>query len=348
MQASENAADKNTTTTDASVKKVVKTAAETPADAMANTSANTSANSTADPKRRWIELLAFLVTVLVIMCIASWISDPIRTADYRRLNERDIYVGSALLEPENSIDLAVLGDSEAMVLISPAHFAEAGISAYIIGQSGQSTSEAYYALKRFCKKQDPKVILFEPDTLVDDSNGRRELIEVFDASAYELFPILRHHGTWKIAAGLAEPKDMTHFRGFAKRMKVKSYEGGAYMAPSDRAEPIPFLSRVYMDKICRLCKKEGIEMILVSAPAPLHFTYEKHNAIAKLAEEEGLTYIDFNLMQDEIGLDWAADMLDGGDHVNMTGSVKMSEYLIPYLKKRFDLPDRRRQIDMGP
>ncbi len=302
-------------------------------------------SDTTSKKERWIELLAFLVTVIVIMLIASWISDPIRTADYRRLNERDIYIGSALLEPENSIDLAVLGDSEAMVLISPAHFLEAGISSYIIGQSGQSTSEAYYALKNFCKKQDPKVVLFEPDTLVDDSNGRRELIEVYNAGAYELFPILRHHGTWKIAAGLAEPKNMDHFRGFGKRMKVKPYEGGEYMVPTDQAEPIPFLSKVYMDKICRLCKKEGIELILVSAPAPVHFTYEKHNAIEKLAKEEGLTYIDFNLMQDEIGLDWAADMLDGGDHVNMTGSVKMSEYLIPYLKEHYELPDRRGQID---
>ena len=69
--------------------------------------------------KRWIELFAFAAVTIVLLLALSYVFDPIRTGDSDRVNERDIYVASALTEEENTIDVAVLGDSEALVLLSP-------------------------------------------------------------------------------------------------------------------------------------------------------------------------------------------------------------------------------------
>ena len=286
-------------------------------------------------KKRWLEIAAFALVCGLLLFGASALFDPLAAGHPEYVNERDTYVASALSEAPESIDVAVLGDSEAMVLLRPTRFEEkTGLSAYLIGQSGQSVSESYYVLRAFLKQQHPKTVLFEVDSMVDDSNSRREAMEVFDAAAFHLFPVLRHHGTWKYMAGIKEPDPPVHERGFALREDVVPYEGGEYMIPTEKSEHLLTLSKVYLRKIRRLCEEEGCELVLVSAPAPLHFTYEKHNALAALAEAEGLTYLDLNLAGDALDIDYGTDMLDGGDHINATGTEKVTDYLAAWMQSR--------------
>ena len=40
------------------------------------------------------------------------------------------------------------------------------------------------------------------------------------------------------------------------------------------------------------------------------------------AKDNSLTYIDMNLMLDELGIDWSLDSLDKGDHLNLSGAYK--------------------------
>ncbi len=278
---------------------------------------------------RWTrECLLYIPALVLLLLAGSRIFEPARLGHPEWINDRDVYVYSALQQPEDTIDLAVLGDSEAMVLLSPEMLEkETGISAYITGQSGQSSSESYYVLRELCKKQHPKVVIFEPDTLVDDSNERRELIENFNTAAYHMFPVLRHHGCWKYMTGTETKSTVEHDRGFSVRDDVVPYEGGEYMLPTEKKAYIPPSSRRYFEKIVSLCEKQQTRLILVSAPAPSHFNFEKHNAIEMLAEEKGLTYMDLNLCYDETGIDFTTDMLDGGDHINLSGTQKVTKYL---------------------
>ncbi len=283
--------------------------------------------------KRWVEILLFIAVSVCILSVCSYIFDPVRTNDTDRVNERDIYVASALVQQPDSINVAVLGDSEALVLLWPRVLMdEGGISSYIIGQSGQSVSESYYVLKRFLEKQHPAVVFFEADTLVDDSNERREQIEQINSAAYHFFPIFRHHNEWKQMTGIKERAPIQHDRGFGERRKVKPYEGGEYMIKTDKKEKILTSSKRYFKKIVSLCAQSGTKLVMVSAPAPLHFNYEKHNALNELAGDNGLEYIDMNLMTDELEIDYDNDMLDGGDHVNIYGTLKMTRYLMKYLK----------------
>ena len=73
----------------------------------------------------------------------------------------------------------------------------------------------------------------------------------------------------------------------------------------------------------------------------MNFNYTKHNAMVDLAESRDTEYLDLNMISEELGIDWATDELDGGDHVNLTGTIKQTDYIEKYLSENFDLPDRR-------
>ena len=97
-----------------------------------------------------------------------------------------------------------------------------------------------------------------------------------------------------------------------------------------------------MEKIRKLCEKNGAELLLVSAPSPVNYDYKKHNALEEYAKEKGLTYVDLNMKHRDIGLDWTNDRYDRGDHLNIHGARKVTEYIGKYLKENYQLPDRRK------
>ena len=295
-----------------------------------------------DKKKRWIEILAFLIVTVVLLKAASYIMDPIRLNKPDCVDERDRYVASALTEEKDTIDVAVLGDSEALVLLSPPMlYDEEGISSYIIGQSGQRISEAYYTLEELIKTQSPKVVILETDMIVIDSDERREALGSFTSASYHYFPIFRYHGMWKEMYGIKEPMVMDHDRGFAVRADVNPYTDGEYMIPTEEKYRLLLSTRYYLEQIIKLCDEKGISILMVSAPSPSNSTYEKHNALQAFADEKGIDFIDFNLKLDEIGIDWETDSLDYGDHVNYNGTEKLSKYLMKYLKDNYDLEDHR-------
>ena len=90
-----------------------------------------------------------------------------------------------------------------------------------------------------------------------------------------------------------------------------------------------------------LCEERGAQLVLVSTPSTLNWNYPRHNTIAAFAAENGLTYLDLNLMTDKVPIDWKTDTRDKGDHLNYSGAVKVTGFLGQYLKQTFDLPDNR-------
>ena len=59
------------------------------------------------------------------------------------------------------------------------------------------------------------------------------------------------------------------------------------------------------------------------------------------AKDNSLTYIDMNLMLDELGIDWSLDSLDKGDHLNLSGAYKVSDYIGKYLRDNYNISDHR-------
>ena len=83
---------------------------------------------------------------------------------------------------------------------------------------------------------------------------------------------------------------------------------------------------------------------LVSSPSPKNWTYAKHNSVSDWAQANAVTYEDLNL-NNTLGIDWASDTKDGGDHLNFDGAKKVSNYIGAWLSENYTLPDKRKNSD---
>jgi hypothetical protein len=96
-----------------------------------------------------------------------------------------------------------------------------------------------------------------------------------------------------------------------------------------------------MKKIIDLCEAKGTKILILSTPSPQNSSYKKHNALQEFTEEFSLDYLNLNFLLDEMGIDWETDSLDEGDHLNLSGACKVTEYLGRYLNANYDLPVHR-------
>ena len=157
---------------------------------------------------------------------------------------------------------------------------------------------------------------------------------------YNLLPVTKYHELWKVMLGDKDSPTKEHFKGFEVRDTIAGYSGEEYMFPTEDTTRVRAISRFFMKKLKKLCDENDIELILVSMPSPVNYNYEIHNGIDDFAKELGVTYIDFNLMRDEIALDWNTDILDYNDHLNYYGTKKTSNWLMNYLKENYDIEKR--------
>ena len=56
-----------------------------------------------------------------------------------------------------------------------------------------------------------------------------------------------------------------------------------------------------------------------------------------------MPYVDFNMADQNPGIDWTTDTADGGTHLNWLGAQKVTEALGNYLLTHYDLEDHRGQ-----
>jgi len=87
--------------------------------------------------------------------------------------------------------------------------------------------------------------------------------------------------------------------------------------------------------------------VLIVTPYPLNPNNSEHirqlhvyNKVSEIAEEYGITYINYNFLYDEIGIDFETDFADGV-HLNYKGNPKFTSYLGAWIKANYEIPDRR-------
>ena len=87
--------------------------------------------------------------------------------------------------------------------------------------------------------------------------------------------------------------------------------------------------RRYLEKIVELCKREGIELIFVTAPVAnismeiIQNYHAVHNVINDFAIEHNIRYLDFNLIVDEL---FTNENFRDDAHLNYSGAVIACKY----------------------
>lgn len=290
--------------------------------------------------------IIFCVIFLVLLAGASALFVPKNDTVKAGVDERDESAYAIYAEQENSIDAVVIGDSLAYTSISPLEmYKQNGFTSYNCSRTAQRMSETYYMLKRVFEVQSPKLVVFETNMLFWPSDTEDQINKTLYEAAEYYFPVFEYHNQWKKldVSNLQEAdyEKLDKYKGFRLKKDCIPYAGGAYMLETMAAREVPRVERFLLGRMIQLCKKNGSKFMMVSVPSPKDYTYEHHNSAQTLADKYGVSYVDMNLLTDEIGIDWNKDVLDGSEHLNVYGAEKVSDYLGEYISQNYALEDHR-------
>ena len=307
-----------------------------------------------------IRSLSFILVFCLIFAYSSNVFSPKGKMDSTGMSSciTAAYKGEA----KNSIDVMMVGNSDIYRAINPIKIWEdKKITTCVMGMPSVTTAEVYHKLAEMFKYQSPKLVVFETDCMFTtinkfDKNGnlaendkKRTIkqgiaygIEKFHENFTNIdeailaginykFPLMKYNYRWKKLNknDFINIKGRYRFiaKGFIAGKSAKKFEHGkTYLGKENaKSEDIDRNTQKYFNKIVDLCKKNNCQLALVSIPAGTSWNYGKHNAVKELAEKNNLVFIDYNTDIDKIGnFDWESDTMDGGNHLNYNGAVKVT------------------------
>lgn len=258
-------------------------------------------------------------------------------------------------EPKNSIDIAIVGNSDAYSGFSPLElWHNYGITSYISGEGRQRMSEAINVLNEVLQFQKPKLVILETDMIFTYGDKTEELTETLDYAAQGVLPVLRYHDRWKdtsVKEMFKQPEYKWHSytRGQFTSNAVKPCNKKEYMIPTDEVTPISFTVRTFLDRFVKICEDNDIELLFVQVPSASSWKYEKHNAIQQYADSKNIPFIDYDINRSQYGIDWQTDARDNkGNHLNTRGARKITMHLGKYLKENYTcFEDRRNDTELS-
>ncbi len=308
--------------------------------------------------------VGILVVVLLIGCL--YVLQRLLVPKY----QTGIVEGSMIAEYyEDPSDHEVLfiGDCEVYENFSTIElWEEYGITSYIRGSAQQLTWQSYYLLEDTLRYEMPRVVVFnvlalkynEPQSeaynrmSIDGMKWSSAKVNNIMASMTDeesfieyVFPLLRYHSRWSELnsddyAYIFSRDQVTH-NGYYMRVDTKAQQ--EFPDPTPLADyTLGDKAMEYLQKMADLCRENGIELVLIKAPTEYPYWYEEWDEqVAAFAEENGVEYINFIPLQEEIGLDMSVDTYDAGLHLNTQGAEKMADYFGQYLVDNYDLTDYR-------
>ncbi|MDD6667427.1 MAG: hypothetical protein PUE58_05670 [Lachnospiraceae bacterium] len=287
-------------------------------------------------KRRQAAL--FLLILFLLLYIPGKLLTPKLMNNLDLSSGRNGVIPKILSEPADSVDLLIVGDSESYTSIDPRlMFKNYGIRCYAAGQAGATIGESYEILEKSLTRQRPRIVLYESNSLFRTQPDTNRTGAVITNTMEKIFPLIKYHSAWK-SPFIA--KFVKTYKGFRIDTRIKPYRGGNYMrkdmASDDNAE-IGWNNIRYLEEMKALAEANGAVFIMYSAPSPKNYDYSKHIALTKLAEKEGIQYVDMNAHNKELKMNWAKDTRDRGDHLNVYGARRATRFMGRYLSEKNDL-----------
>ena len=250
-------------------------------------------------------------------------------------------------EPENSIEVAVIGNSDAYSGFSPMElWKNYGYTSYVSGEGRQTVAQAYAMLNKLLKGQKPKVIILETDGFFTKSKLVESTAKMVNASLGSSFSVFQYHDRWKNVKPnelFKKPRYTAHCAAKGQWLSndVKPCRGKEYMVETDEKAVIPLSVKKSAEAFVRVCRNNNIEVLFLELPSQSSWNYKKHNAVKAYSDKLGVKFIDMNIERDRFGFDWKTDTRDGGNHLNNRGARKCTVFLGEYLKQNYKLEDRR-------
>lgn len=321
------------------------------------------------------------LSFFIYLGLCFWGLNRLIGADRSELFTNDMYYKEheELYElSENSIDVLYVGSSHVYSSVSPEDiFKQHGITGYVQASANQKIWQSYYYLEEALYTQNPSVVVLDVFLALDSGTQteayNRMAIDMMALSPAKLksiktaveknpkeedflsyiFPVLRYHDRWESL----EEEDYYYFmndyrastKGYLPRFGVigTAFNSYDYDLSTAQAEEMDEECLFYLNKIKQLCDEKGAQLILTKFPT-CWWTLNKSLTIQQWADANGVTYLDYNAneeLRNMVGIDWSTDSLDGGNHLNYDGSMKMTAVMGNYLADNFAFEDKRANPD---
>lgn len=279
------------------------------------------------------------------------------------------YIHSFYLEPENSLDVMILGASETFTdYCAPLAWQHAGFTSYPLAVSAAQGIMYPSMLREAAKRQSPGVYVVEVNGFLYTAAERdefshaalRKWIDTIPLSANKVdtiracipdgqrssyyFPLLKYHKNWKDIDGVRQSLSMqsqTRAAGYSYTKPFLSIS--AYLLESDeipvRQQDLDAFNEQSLRTFCETARELGIQNVLF-ARFPHRTVIEHGDAVflklAAIVQEYGYDFVNFDTQLDAIGLDPLSDFANA-EHLNIFGAEKFTPYLADYLTTHYDL-----------
>lgn len=87
--------------------------------------------------------------------------------------------------------------------------------------------------------------------------------------------------------------------------------------------------------------EKNIKVFFLELPSTILWDYKKHNAVKEYAINQGIEFVDMNLMFNELNFNWDDYTIDYGNHLNYEGAKIVSDYLGRKLVNEYGLVSRK-------
>lgn len=269
---------------------------------------------------------------------------------------------------DDTIDVLLVGSSHMGINVDAAElWDEEGIASYCIWGAYQPMWNSYYDIVEALKTQKPKLIVLETygminlneyvdyASVIKNTMGMKiskNKVDAIKASCEkeQWLDMLLEFPTYHARYSELTEDDFQHYfwqKDVINKHTVLINNTVEFSKPDvstvDEKGEISEKQKEYFNKIVQLTSENNIQLLLITTPYALQAEEQaQFNSISDMAEKEGVPYINYNLLYDEIGIDFSTDLSDeGGGHLNGYGARKVSKHLAEYIKENYDVPDRR-------
>jgi hypothetical protein len=304
---------------------------------------------------RIIKILCLLLCVALLSCVAN---DFCRYYDHNGSRVVGFYA-----EPENSLDVVLMGASEIFTGFSPGYaYGLYGFTSYSYAMDAMSCVFYESQLKEILKHQDPELIVIEingvlyddPAVHTDNANLLRYLHNIPFSwnkiqSIYELvpegdryyyfFPLAKYHGNWKeVLDQGGKMKD--HYEFYRNGTKLKGnttiitpfVEHSSRDVSQDRGTaPLEEKSEAYLRSFLEFCREQGLDNVVFARfPHAIstdrnYDRFQRGNRAQEIIEEYGYPVVNLERDAETFGIDFSRDFYNT-DHLNLYGQKKLTEH----------------------
>ena len=306
-----------------------------------------------------LKVLAFaLAFVVLLQSLSAFVFSGEKVS---QISKRMADSYSYILEPENSVDVVCVGNSDIRSGFVPTELWEKyGYTSVVSSFTRQSISDSQRALKEICKSQKPKLVILEIDSLYD-GRGPEDVINPHDTTPDNFFDSLKpddfdnkisrdysvftFHNILQDRQRRSRRKQYAH--GYLFCEDIRKIEYRDYMTKTDEIDIPIYSNSQQLRTFVKYCKKNDLPVLFLEVPSLSSWSYARHNAVQNLSDELGVEFLDLNLLYDEVGIDMRNCFRDDGNHLNYFGASAVTDYIGDYIGKNYGIESRRGDAELA-